>query len=214
MSNPLSYYIDLLTSQYWGKPNLTAMLTALLQVLKDAQNCVESIDAAFDIDIAVGVQLDTLGVVVGQARQLNFTPTSGDPLLNDDDYRIVLKAKMAQNIWDGTITSLQTIWSTLFPGGNILVLDNFNMTMSIALSGVFSDTMRDCIRNGIIIPKPEGVGIIYLLGSLPFFGFDIDNGFVSSFDKGSWSYTTEPIFFGFDENNSTVSGFDTGSWTN
>jgi len=86
--------------------------------------------------------------------------------------------------------------------------------MSVALSGTFNETIRDCIRNGIVVPRPQGVEMIYLLGDLPFFGFDLDNGYVSGFDKGSWSYTSEPTFFGFDSNNSTVSGFDIGSWTN
>ena len=214
MSNPLSYYIGLITSEHSNKPKFVQYVSMLIQPLIDTQNFCDNIEVAFDVDNAAGVQQDILGEIVGVSRTLNFTPSNGNPVLNDLDYQVLLKAKIAQNNWDGKIGSLQTIWGNLFPGGSIMILDNFDMSISVALSGSFSLVIRDCVRNGLVVPKPEGVRLNYTLGDLPFFGFDMETLFVAGFDRGSWSYVAEPIHFGFDLENSTISGFDVGFWSN
>ena len=78
-SQPLSYYLGLITSQYQNSPKFLTFLRTLLQKLADASTCANAMPAAFDLDSAVGVQLDTLGVIVGASRQLPFTPGGGPP---------------------------------------------------------------------------------------------------------------------------------------
>jgi len=187
---PLGYYQQLLTSQYQppSSPKLNALLYVLLKKFDDVSQCLVQFDTAFDLDSAVGPQLDALGAVAGADRTVGFQPSdSVSPVLDDATYRIYIKAKIAQNQWDGTITSLYAIWKYLFPVGSIIIADNQNMTATIFLSGSFTSIIQDLITNGYIVPRPEGVLYTYDFAELPAFGFDLDNSFVAGFDVGKWA---------------------------
>jgi Protein of unknown function (DUF2612) len=185
----LGYYLQLLTSEYKNSPKLNAFLYAMLKKYDDISLCQVQMDMAWDVDSAVGVQLDTVGLIVGASRTLPFQPTGGlSPVLGDSDFRIFVKAKAAQNTWNGTIDSLQTIWQALFPGGEIVIGDNQNMTATIFLIGTFTPIMQQLISNGLIVPRPQGVQYNYIFSSgLPAFGFDLNDAEVAGFDIGKWS---------------------------
>ena len=189
---PLSYYRRLITSQYQLAPKflawLTAALTAALTPLDDATTCYATLRAGFDLDTALGAQLDTLGATVGAARRLPYQPEDGlDPVLDDATYRIFIKARIAQNHWNGTITSLQEIWTSLFPGGSIVLTDSQNMTATVLLSGVFTALVKSLIVNGYIVPRPEGVLYNFVFSELPILGFDSDDAYIAGFDKGKFA---------------------------
>jgi len=137
---------------------------------------------------ALGPQLDLLGSTVGAKRTVGFQPSNSvSPVLDDATYRIYIKAKIAQNQWDGTLPSLYPIWATLFPSGRIIIIDNQNMTATITLIGAFTSITKDLISNGYIVPRPEGVLYNYVFGTLPFFGFGSSPGFIAGFDTGHWA---------------------------
>jgi len=99
MSRPIEFYTRLLTSQYQTSPKLISFLEVLLQKLEDISDLADVLDSAFDLDTAEGVQLDILGQIVGVGRQVNFQPRFGlSPILNDSDYRILLKATIGEKI--------------------------------------------------------------------------------------------------------------------
>jgi hypothetical protein len=253
---PSSYYLQLLTSEYKGTnaPNLQAWLTVLIQPFIDAGALASVMYNYFDVNAAVGVQLDILGQIVGVGRILPFNPTqvnttlstpittinsptvfqtasiagmsveqsievgtggdlesvviteflSGDPVavftkphsfgepitasvsavLNDFNYRILIKAKIIQNQWNGQIGSLWTSWQQLFPGGVIYVIDNQNMTATIILSGSFSALIQDMILNGMIVPRPETVEYTHTFSTLPIFGADLNSPYIAGADLG------------------------------
>jgi len=183
----LQYYMNLLTSEYRNSPKLNAFLYLILKKFDDVSQCLTAMESAFDVDNAVGPQLDAIGTIVGASRTLPFQPTGGlSPILGDSDYRIYLKAKAAQNQWDGTIDGLQSTWQTLFPTGQIAIGDNQNMTATIFLTGTFSAIMLQMIVNGLIVPRPQGVRYAYVF-DLPAFGFDLEDTWVSGWDVGHWS---------------------------
>jgi hypothetical protein len=145
-------------------------------------------DTAFDLDSAVGVQLDALGSIAAAFRTVGFQPSGGvSPVLDDETYRIYIKAKIAANQWDGTITTLYPIWNSLFPAGQLVIADNQNMTATILMTGSFTSILQDLITNGYIVPRPEGVQYSYVFAELPAFGFDLDNAFIAGFDVGKFS---------------------------
>lgn len=187
-ANPNSripYYLSLLTSEYQLAPKIKAFLTAILTPIDDLDACYDTMNAAFDLDSAAGAQLDVLGQIVGVGRVLPFQPSGGaNPTLDDGDYRLLIRAKIAQNEWDGTIESLYPIWQSLFPGGTIAILDNQNMTATIILAGSFTSITQDMITNGLIVPRPEGVLYTYTFAGLPIFGFDRNDAFIAGFDTG------------------------------
>lgn len=185
---PLGYYLGLLTSEYRNSPKLNTLLLVLLKKFDDVSQCLVSMDTAFDLDSAVGVQLDMLGTVAGASRVVGFQPSNGvSPVLDDTTYRLYIKAKIAQNQWDGTIGSLYPIWQQLFPGGSIVIEDNQNMSVYVTLVGAFNSITTDLINHGYIVPRPEGVEYTYLFGTLPYFGFGYSPGYVAGFDQGHWA---------------------------
>ncbi len=184
---PLSYYQRLITSEYQLAPKFLAWLTAALTPLDDVTNCYATLRAGFDLDTAAGAQLDVLGAEIGAARRLPYQPEDGlNPVLDDATYRIFLRARVAQNHWDGTITSLQAIWTSLFPGGSIVVTDSQNMTATVLLSGVFTPIIKSLIVNGYIVPRPEGVLYTYTFATLPALGFDKNDAYIAGFDTGKF----------------------------
>lgn len=68
MSDYIKAYLDLLIYQYRGKPNAEAEITAILSPMNDIFNLYNSFETAFDIDTAVGNQLDIIGKIVGLNR--------------------------------------------------------------------------------------------------------------------------------------------------
>jgi hypothetical protein len=158
-------------------------------VSSDVFECLCQFNQAFDMDFAVGPQLDIIGQWIGIDRELPFQPSGGvSPILDDTTYRLLLRAKMAQNNWNGQIGSLYTIWHQLFPTGTIAFQDNQNMTATIFLTGSFSSVIQDMIVNGLIVPRPETVQYTYIFATtLPVFGFDRNDTFVAGFDEGHFA---------------------------
>jgi hypothetical protein len=92
-----------------------------------------------------------------------------------------------QNQWDGQISSIELAWGSILPGGHIFIQDNQNMTMTVSVTGAFSSMLIDLITHGQIVPIPESVGVNYVTGTAPFFGFDTDNAYIAGFDHGHWA---------------------------
>lgn len=184
----LGYYLNLVTSQYRNSPKFMAFLTLLLKKFDDVSQCLVAMDQAFDVDNAVGEQLNMVGAIVGASRTVGFQPSGGvSPVLDDTTYRILIKAVAGANQWNGTIDGLQSIWENLFPSGTITIADNQNMTATIFLTGTFTSIVQDLIVNGYIVPRPQTVMYNYVFSTLPAFGFDLDNSLVAGFDQGHFT---------------------------
>jgi hypothetical protein len=137
----VSAYLALVAAQHRDKPKFIAYLTALLQPICDQQVVARRLQTLFNLDDAEGVQLDIIGEWIGVTRELSvplenvyfsfdidglgfgqgtwkgrFDPTAGLVSLPDDAYRTLLRAKAANNGWDGTIPTAYQIWDTLFAG--------------------------------------------------------------------------------------------------
>jgi hypothetical protein len=182
---PIQYYLNLVTSQYKLSPNFNKWLRLALQPIDDLTSCIAFMAGQFDIDFAVGNQLDILGQLIGIGRQVGFQPSNNvSPVLDDTTYRILLKARIAWNQWNGKIVSLVPIWQSLFSSGRIVINDNQNMTATIIVTGSFTSIIQDLILNGLIVPRPEGVEYTYSFGDLPLFGADENNEFIAGADLG------------------------------
>ena len=199
-SLPIGYYLNRLTHLYTNSPKLNALLYVLLKKFDDVSQCLTSFDTALDLDSAVGAQLDALGTIAGASRTLPFQPSFGiSPVLDDTTYRTYIKAKIGQNQWDGTQTNLYALWHQLFPTVRIVVADNQNMSATLDIGGLPSSILIDMIagyavngatsgvvQDGLIVPRPESVEYLFNLGTLPTFGFDLDNSYVAGWDVGHW----------------------------
>lgn len=152
-------YLNIITSEHRQQPKYIAMLTAYLRKLQDAQMVIEAFDLHFNLNEAIGAQLDKLGEIVGRSRILAFQPESRSALLDDDSYRLIVKAKILQNQWNGTIEDMANLFRQVFPDMQLAIIDNQNMSMEIQVTGLRDDLQLQMLSNGYIIPKPEGVRI-------------------------------------------------------
>ena len=131
----LDNYLKLITSQHRDKPKYMEMVTALLRPSDDIFALSVTMDDEFDVMLATGKQEDILGVLVGANRELDFQPDKGlSPVLDNAAYRMLLQAKIAQNMWKGGIMDLKALWDVLF-GEGIVIQDNQDMTIDVIVIG-------------------------------------------------------------------------------
>lgn len=212
----ITYYKNLITSEYRLSPKFMAWLEGGLKAANDTNASAESIIAAFDIDNAIGMQLDILGILIGRKRTVDFQPKAGmSPVLDDSNYRLALKAKIIWNQWKGTLPEIQDAWSNLFPNGYIIIFDNQDMTMDALIVGDFSQMEKDLIDNGYIIPKPAGVRINFIViastDGIPLFSYGYDNEILGGYDT-TWFNMDRYKVFGYGEETDEIAGYDTGYW--
>ena len=222
----MSKYTDLITNYHRGKPLFVDHVDLSTRPLTDTSTALRNLLTAFDIDSAVGVQLDVLGEWIGRTRIVSqpisgvyfsfdtdgvgwdqgvwqgpYDPDAGFTSLSDDTYRIVLKAKIAINSWDGQNDSLPAILETALNGSGLRmqIVDNQDMTISVwvfpeeDISKVSLELIA-AIKQGYLTVKAAGVwaGDIQTpsietpsVGNR-FFGFDMDNEYIAGFDDGAW----------------------------
>lgn len=214
-------YTGLITSKHADKPNFIATVAASAQPFADTLATLNSLNAAFDLDLAQGQQLDVLGEWIGVSRYvaselagvyfsfdaagLGFEQgviwSPGEPLtgliaLPDDVYLTLLKATIVANHWDGSILGAYTAWQTLLgpQGYQILIQDNGDMTMVLALHGALVDPVfTQLFAAGVLDLRPAGVDASYVIPTIPaapFFGLDIGTDYVAGLDFGAFGQFT------------------------
>lgn len=217
----LDDYLNLITSAYRQKPKFLKTVELDVSVQVRVQELLTSMINEFDLDVAYGKQLDIIGQWVGVSRNI-AVPISGvyfswdadfslgwdfgvwqnpnEPAditsLPDDAYRLLIRAKIAANQWDGTTQGIYVIWGAVFPDLTILIQDNQDMSYALALIGGTIDSLTLALLTGGYIPlKPEAVRITYYYVSIddsPVFGWDVDSTRLKGWDEGAWVRIIEP----------------------
>lgn len=179
-------YLDLVTSQHRDKPKFIAMLTALLQPVADGLFIARSLNSIFDLDTALGIQLDAIGLWVGRSRYLTeaisnvfftfdtgpgfdlgllmgeFEPTTQLVRLPDEQYRTLLRATIAANHWDGTTTGAYAAYEIIFAplGYTIVITDYQDMSMDLHIFGPTPDALTQALFvGGYLSLIPAGVRV-------------------------------------------------------
>lgn len=88
-----------LLQQFKEKPNIESVLAVFLDENQQLENAIEGVLNGYNIDLAVGEQLDVLGRLVSQPRGS----------LTDDNYRGYIKAKIKINRSSGTLEEIYEI---------------------------------------------------------------------------------------------------------
>ena len=177
----------LITSEYGESVKFNQVLNTLLTLVQNVSNVNHQMSILMNIETATGKTLDLIGGILGQPRQVNFQPSTASSILNDDYYRMILKAKIVKNQWDGTKEQFYNLSRTLFPDNPIIIFDNQNMTANILIFGLEDTLSHELITHGYIIPKPAGVKYIYgFLDDTVYFGFDLNTDLIKGWDLGNW----------------------------
>lgn len=214
-------YLDLIPSANRQKPKFVATVQANLAVPLRVQELLRSMVPIFDVDSAVGDQLDIIGKWVGITRNVSIpipnvyfswddvytlgweygtwrpslAPDSVTSL-PDDAYRTLIKAKIAANNWDGTTSGAYAIWDSLFTTFRILIQDNMDMSYDLAIVGGIVDSLTLALITGGYIPlKPEAIRVnaYYVsVDSNPVFGWDVESDLLGGWDEASWVRELNP----------------------
>lgn len=212
----ITNYTEKITSEHSDKPKYIAMVEAVTGCLVDAGNAALSLPAEFDLDAAIGVQLDVIGEWVGTTRTVDtpligiyfsmdvsglgfdqgawkgpFDPDTGITTLDDEAYRTLLRAKIGTNLWDGTLEQSKAILDLVFTGETmVFIQDNQDMTITVGVAGKPPSALQlALLTGGHINVKPQSVGVSYYIAPStegPLFGFDATNQYVAGFDQGAW----------------------------
>ena len=181
-------YLKLITSEYATKPKFNAFVEMFLKKVSPINDCLTSFDTIFNIDNAIGEQLDQIGSIVGISRELPISDPDIPGVLGDDIFRQVIKARIYTNFWDGTIKGLYDITEKMIPGAAYQVVDNQDMSMQFIIILPNADpTFIALLLNGYILPKPSGVKINYAIQEKALFGWNSDTAFVKGWDNGIWN---------------------------
>jgi hypothetical protein len=208
-----------------------ATASAVLRPVCGVEELLHELRLAFDLDTAVGAQLDAVGVRVGRSRYVRmpintyfswdteklgwneaywrgkYDPASGMTRLPDDLYRLLLYGKVAANSWDGTIPGAYAVWEIAFAGrgGVLFIQDNQDMSMIVGIAGIVPDEgFIQLLLQGYIPLKPEGVRISWF-ALLPGANGGTDGG-------GDGGADAAGPLFAWDCDSDALSGWQSGSW--
>lgn len=210
-------YTDLITSEHRGKPKFTATVSASATPLAEQQTFLDGMPAAFDLDTAIGAQLDAVGAWVGISRLIQiplinvwfsfdidgrgfdegiwqgpYDPETGIYALDDDTYRKLIRLKILVNNWDGLEGSAAQAIETFYAseGSYPFLVGGQNMSMTVCISGARPPAVMFALFAGRYVEfKPASVQIDTVVPSIP-----------------------GDAVFGFDVDNEYIGGFDTASW--
>jgi hypothetical protein len=217
----LNDYLNLVTSEHRNKEKFIATLSIDVSVAVRVQELLSSMIPKFDLDLAVGDQLDILGQWVGISREVAipisgvyFSWNSGDATgwdygtwrpasaptqitsLPDDAYLTLIKAKIASNRWDGTTQSAYDIWDSIFTKFKIIIQDNQNMTFDVGITGGLVDSLTlALLTGGYLNLKPEAIRVrVYYaaVDSNPVFAWDSSSTLLAGWNTGSWARILSP----------------------
>jgi hypothetical protein len=212
-------YQALITSEHAGKAKFMAVVDALCAPLADAQALLASLPSLFDLDTAVGEQLDFTGAWVGRSRELNnpllgiyfsfgdpdrglgagewYNPSNpyyGVVVLDDERYRALLRAWVLIKHWDGSNDQLSAAWEALLDDPNVRVLvqdlGDMTITLFVLSSAPINPFSLAMFGANVLEAKPDGVRI---------------NGFYQEPTSGT-------PFFGFGYDTDLIAGLGHGGW--
>lgn len=167
----VEYYSNLLIFQYSNKPKAVATIKATVTPIIMDQLPL-TVQDAFDLDTAIGYQLDTIAKYVGVSRSGNGF--NGPITLDDSDFLALIKLGIIRNNFGSSLSTIQDFLATYFLN-EILVFDYANMHINYLISSaVGSQNLAQLFITEGLLPKPMGVGLgtlIYAPIINTFFGF-------------------------------------------
>lgn len=97
-------------------------------------------------------------------------PTRETVVLNDADYRFLIKCRIAKNFQIGTMGDIINALNFIFD--NAVAYDNYDMSITVVIRQNVSNFKHFILKNLDILPRPAAVGIKhYISTSKKAFGF-------------------------------------------
>lgn len=218
IGNDSETYLELITSWHRGRPRFEQVVDKSTEPLRGLQTFLGHVPQDFDLDEAIGAQLDVVGEWVGRSRWIkipipNIFFAFDDPVrgldkgiwfgiydfqwgierLDDDTYRQLLYAKIAANNWDGRVETADNALRTILKESedtNLYIEDRMDGSMLFGVSQKIPSVLMLMLFSAGYVPlNPGGVITYYVVNSV-----------------------NNTPNFGFDVSNDSVAGFDQSSW--
>lgn len=195
MTDRMDEYLARVPSEHRNRPKFRATLKNTLAPACRLMELLDSVPKAYDVDHAVGDQLDVVGEWVGVSRELSakltgvyfewdsssldtgwgrglwkgkYDPESGITSLDDDTYRTLIKLRILTNRWDGTIETAYADWQTVLGDSVLVIQDPQDMTIQVGIAGkMLSTPLRALFKQQITPFKPAAVRVsVYYLSTV------------------------------------------------
>lgn len=208
-------YTELIAGAHFDQPRYQQFIYELTEPLNEARKRLAVFYKHFDVDTAVGVQLDAVGVRVGISRCLpmklvgvyfalddvdgvgfdkgvwkgQFDPSDGMVTLDDETYRAVIKTKILANKFDGKNESVPEFLNT--------ALGYFGVPAKL-----FDFQGQQNMHVVINLTKAETPPIVWEL---------ISRRLIDIVAAGVGMQIVDNVpYFGFDYETASIQGFDSG----
>lgn len=194
MSEFTDQYSKLLIVQYYDKPKAKAHIELLASEYEKVYNLLNEFENAFDLDFAIGKQLDILGKIVGIDRNIPLiipkkyfdlvNYSMGDkfelvityPLkdknevvytdlqLNDNDYRYLIRCKIIKNFLKGKRLTDIQLAIDFIFKNKGYIVDNRNMSFSFYLPMEINTNLLNVILALDLLPRPNAINYDLIIG--------------------------------------------------
>ena len=207
ITNHAAQALDRLREQYKNKPQLIALINSWNGQIQELEEVLYGLSTSRSINTATGYQLDLLGELLGKNREGR----------SDADYRIVLLAKVAQNISRGTPEDVIGVFKILTSSSQVQLSDGYNGEVYLLADHPLTQDQINTILREMDSVVPAGVRVNALGSfdpddSFAFNGTNIAKGFSSIYDlsKGGKLATIRrgnEKKFAFNGTNTSLGGF-------
>ena len=180
-----SYKTEAITNfieQFRSSTNLHNLACSYLEQIQLLEEAFHLILDKFNLQCAVGDQLDILGRIVNENRQGQ----------TDDEFRQAIRTKIRANVSEGTIEDIIAIAkSALNQAGSIEVTEAFPGTAFVRVNGVTLNAIESAqLKKFLVLGSPAGVQIFYIF--IPTNSFGLTN--VALTDNTGKGFGTTNIF--------------------
>lgn len=141
--------VDRLITQYKGKPRFIALISAFVAQHQIIEDKTFEFYQRLDILTAAGAQLDGIGEIVGQTR-------GG---LDDENYRILIFAKIGQNVSNGDPERLITIFKLLTGASFVHYMNLSGGEIQLATDGTLNESVINFVFDQLQRSVAAGVRI-------------------------------------------------------
>lgn len=172
-------------AQYADKPKAVQWYDITPTLADEISDAYESVRISYDIDLAVGEQLDVIGRIVvidrsyesqvfydvdtffgadtlaaqfgGIDSQFETVGATISEEVSDAIFRVLIRAKIAKNNSDATLDGVVKALGYITSSSPIRVVDNEDMTFSVSFGSELTDIERFVFNTFDIVPRPQGV---------------------------------------------------------
>lgn len=140
----------------------------------------------FDLSTCNTFGLELWGKLLGVARP-TYTDHGTEVEYNDEQYRLVLRARIYLLTFDGSGKALNQFFKMLFPEYPVIITDNLDMTVDISFANEPPQEIKTVLTDSLFLPRPSGVqyNINWTVDYTTVFGFEGQTP-TEGFDNGTF----------------------------